>query len=573
MCGIWGFLSFNKGSSNHATDLYSSFNKLKARGPDRSDYKYINTFIDMYIGFHRLAIMDTSPIGDQPFQLNIRDENNDKNIYLLCNGEIYNYKLLKKEHPNYELKSESDCEILIHLYHEYGFEEMVKKLRGEFAIAVIEVDNKKDIVRVFISRDQTGVRPLFYGYDSEGFGFSSLLKGLSNELDRKTIRQLKCGEIINFTIDNKLNKSLIKSKFHSFNLPREFRTDIEQIKNDIRNTFKEAVRIRLDSHRKIGALLSGGLDSSLVVSVTNEYLQSEGNSEPLKTYSIGIQGSTDRPYAEMVSKHCGTDHTHIELSNDEFLDAIREVIRITETYDITTIRASVPQYLASKYIAEKYDIKVLLIGDGSDEVCMGYLYNHNAPTPMDAHNDSIRLVKNIQYYDSLRADRCIAGNGMEARVPFLDVEFVSLYLSIDPSLRIPRKKDDDQSGRRIEKWLLRSSFDCNNDNGKPYLPCDILWRKKEAFSDGVSSESKSWFEIINEKILTMNDLDDDNDNEISYHVKPHTREGRYYKKIFNQLFGYECATVIPNGYWMPKWSGDVKDPSARVLKVYKNNDE
>jgi asparagine synthase (glutamine-hydrolysing) len=250
--------------------------------------------------------------------------------------------------------------------------------------------------------------------------------------------------------------------------------------------------MRLESDRDIGALLSGGLDSSLVVSIAAKYLKKQGKT--LRTYSIGIPGSTDKQYAEMVSKHCGTVHTHVEFSQNEFLNALPKVIKATETFDITTIRASTGQFLISEWIQKKRNDKVILIGDGADELCSGYMYFHNAPNAQESHDENIRLVQDIQYYDSLRADRCIAYNGLEARVPFLDHHFVDLYLNISKELRIPTQHD--QSHRKVEKWLLRKAFDLDEQ----YLPDDVLWRRKEAFSDGVSSRDKSWYEIIQEDV-------------------------------------------------------------------------
>jgi asparagine synthase (glutamine-hydrolysing) len=252
------------------------------------------------------------------------------------------------------------------------------------------------------------------------------------------------------------------------------------------------------------------------------------------------------------------------------LDAIRDVIEAIESYDITTVRASVGQFLISKWIRQNTDIRVLLIGDGSDELCSGYMYFHNAPSPTAAHDENIRLLGDIGYFDVLRADRCIAYNGIEARVPFLDHEFVNMYLNIPHGNRVPIK--DVNNTRRVEKWLLRKAFDVtwpeqNNQPPKAILPYDVLWRKKEAFSDGVSSRNRSWYQIIQDNLETKYVDADFETNEVNYHLRPPTKEALYYRLIFNELFDPMAAAVIPY-YWMPKWSGDAKDPSARVLKVY-----
>ena len=319
---------------------------------------------------------------------------------------------------------------------------------------------------------------------------------------------------------------------------------------------------RLESDRPIGALLSGGLDSSLVVSIAAAHLKKLG--KRIRTFSIGIPGSTDKEFAEMVAKHCDTDHTHVEFTEQHFLEAIPEVILATETYDTTSIRASVGQFLISRWIKENTIIKVLLIGDGSDEVAAGYMYFHNAPSPFTSHIENVRLVQDIRFFDSLRADRCIAYNGIEARVPFLDHLFIDLYLSIPYEYRVPLQEGC--IGRKIEKWLLRKSFDRNNYVA-PYLPAAVLWRKKEAFSDGVSSKQKSWYQVIQDNLESMYVSDEFKDPMITSHISPKTKESLHYRLIFNKYFHPDAAGVIPY-YWLPKWCGDITDPSARILKVY-----
>jgi asparagine synthase (glutamine-hydrolysing) len=310
----------------------------------------------------------------------------------------------------------------------------------------------------------------------------------------------------------------------------------------------------LESDRELGALLSGGLDSSLVVSIASKYLHQFG--KRLKTFSIGLPGSTDKEYAEMVATFCNTDHTHIELTTEYFLSALKHVIYATETFDITTIRASTGQYLVSKWISEHTNIKVLLIGDGSDELTAGYMYFHKAPSPTDLHIENKKLLTEIHFYDVLRADRGIATHGLEARVPFLDHRFVDLYMSLDPSLRIPTES-------RIEKWLLRKSFDTGR-----YLPAPVLWRKKEAFSDGVSSVQKSWYQIVQESAEQMyTDEQLASAQQLYTHCPPPTKEALYFRDIFESLYP-NTSHVIPH-YWLPNWCGDIKEPSARVLDVYK----
>jgi asparagine synthase (glutamine-hydrolysing) len=567
MCGIWGYIALT--NNYNIQKLFSSFMTVQKRGPDRTKLEIINEFVNIYLGFHRLAIMDRTTYGDQPFTLEVKNDSENRSLYAICNGEIYNYKKLVTEN-NFILKSGSDCEVLLHLYVKYGFKNMLSMLRGEFALCIIDIDHNNNNIKAHISRDQTAVRPLFVGMDINGIAFSSTLNGLIGLVEYSKIRQVSRGEFYSFNLQPDFT-NIISDTYHTLMSTCNINfTDykLQTIQDTIQNTFTESVIARLESDRPMGALLSGGLDSSLVVSIASEHFRKKG--QVLKTFSIGIPGATDKKYAEMVASHCGTEHTHVEFTQQDFLDAIVHVVRATETWDTTTIRASTGQYLVSKWIRQNTSIKVLLIGDGSDELCSGYMYFHNAPTPLDSHNENIRLIEDIQYYDVLRADRCIAYNGLEARVPFLDHNFVDLYLSLPHELRVPIVEKD-RGTRKVEKWLLRKSFDKLNSEGVPYLPEDVLWRMKEAFSDGVSSCSKSWYSIIQENVKDRYTEHEFNAEDVSYHIKPFTKESLHFRKLFNELFDYRVAHVVPY-YWMPLWSGDIKDPSARVLSVYNNSD-
>jgi asparagine synthase (glutamine-hydrolysing) len=582
MCGIWGYIST---AQPNFGELFKAFMQVQKRGPDKSEFKIINDIVNICLGFHRLAIMDSSSYGDQPFTFEIRDETegnkNHRSIYAVCNGEIYNFSELVKKN-NFVLKSKSDCEFLPQMYAKYGFTNMLKQLRGEFAICVIDIDHVYNNIQIYLGRDQTAVRPIFVGFDENVIAFSSILKGLIGIVNSATIQQLKRGYIMQICIqktDTSIemttdtwcyhtlcdNNLLQNKKTENTPNPQETYIPMDTILM-IHNTLIEAVECRLESDRPLGALLSGGLDSSLVVSIASAFLHKKG--KKLRTFSIGIPGATDKEYAELVAKYCDTEHTHIEFSEEDFIGAIEQVIIATETYDITTVRASIGQYLVSKWIKDNTDIKVLLIGDGSDELCSGYMYFHNAPSAEASDKENHRLLEEIQYYDVLRADRCIAYNGIEARVPFLDHMFVDLFLSISPEYRVPHKRNGE--GRKVEKWLLRTAFDrvhIVDDKYVPFLPEEVLWRKKEAFSDGVSSRKKSLFQIIQESVEhTLND-NDFLDPDVTYHIKPVSKEALYYRKLFNKHFDPMAATVIPH-IWLPLWSGDVKDPSARVLAVY-----
>jgi asparagine synthase (glutamine-hydrolysing) len=556
MCGIWGYIDYLKTADQ--IKLFESFMKIQNRGPDRSEFKIINESIKAFLGFHRLAIMDKTTDGDQPFTLEHRSKTRNSSIYVMCNGEIYNHTQLKEEYK-IRTQSNSDCEILPYIYQEFGFQYMIKILQGEFAICVLDFDHNTNTYELYLGRDSLGVRPLFYGQDEKGIGFCSELKGLVGIVNHRSIHQLEAGTYIHFSsLQNTSHKHMYNSCLKNDKIKIN-KLSLEDNIILVKNSFEQSVINKLHSNRPLGALLSGGLDSSLVVSIAAKYLNK--TSKKLKTFSIGIDGATDKEYAESVAEYCGTEHTHIEFTNEEFLGALTNVVKATETYDITTIRASTGQYLISKWIAENTDIKVLLIGDGSDELFGGYMYFHNAPSAKEHHDECLRLLRDIEYYDVLRADRCIAENGLEARVPFLDHIFVETILGINPEYMIPTY--DEKVNKKIEKWILRKAFDDGT-----YLPDKVLWRKKEAFSDGVSSENKSWYEIIQESLedkYNEEDFEKINDNS---HIKIKTKEGLFYKNLFNEYFSNDLDHIIPY-YWMPKWCGDIDDPSARVLESYK----
>lgn len=549
MCGIWALLF--RDETSQIRECYSQFMKLKQRGPDRSHFI---EFDNVKVGFHRLAIMDTSIKGDQPFVLEV----DNMQVYALCNGEIYNYKELIDRYK-LETKSGSDCEVIPLLFIKLGMEKMLKELIGEYAITIVTKNLETNEVSMYIARDEFGIRPIFYCQNENSFNISSELKGLIGSPSPRQFPPRHFGYV---TLKNGCLSPMQLTEYHSL-IPQHdnMRVDYDQIKLDIHDTLVEAVRCRLSADREIGCLLSGGLDSSLVASIAARVLKEQG--KVLKTFSIGLVGSTDEPYAKLVADFIGSEHTHIQLNEQEWLDAISDVVYATETYDITTVRASTGQYLASKKIFELTGIKTLLNGDGSDEQFVGYIYNKNAPSALASHLDTIRLLSNIHFFDGLRVDRGIASNGIEARVPFLDRRLVSLTLSISPELKVPQNN--------VEKSLLRESFNLPDNQ---YLPYEVLFRTKEAFSDGVSSKTNSWFQII-QNFMEHKFTDDDLERakHTYHHCTPLSKEALYYRQLFEQFFGQgdEIAKVIPY-YWLPMWSGDIQEPSARVLSVYKSSD-
>jgi asparagine synthase (glutamine-hydrolysing) len=334
---------------------------------------------------------------------------------------------------------------------------------------------------------------------------------------------------------------------------------LDKIKNSVINSIKR----RLLSDRPIAFLLSGGVDSSLVASIASTLIN-----KPIYTYCCGFEGGTDLEYAKKVADHIGSIHTEVYLNPDECLESIKDVIYTTETWDTTTIRASVGQYLISKYISNNTDAKVVMVGEGPDEVCSSYLFNFYAPNGNELHETAIEYVSKIHMYDGRRADRCISNWGLEARIALLDPEFISAYWEIPNEWRHPKYNGFNNIiktgfNNNIEKWWLRKAFENSN-----ILPSEVLWRKKEAFSDGISKKSKSWFEMINDYI-------NDNhkfivDNYIKCNEYP-SIEAFYYKTIFKNYFKNR-DNIIPN-YWQPKWinkNNEYIDPSARILDIYNN---
>ncbi len=560
MCGIWAYISKQTAiTKEQKLRLYEAFGTIKHRGPDRSTFTEINNKIKIVVGFHRLAIMDKSSRGDQPFVCTYEN----RTIYCICNGEIYNFKELIQKY-NLTCKSGSDCEVIPLIYMKFGHQQLVNDIKtGEFSFVILDVNHKTDTVNIFVGRDPCGVRPLFFAEDTNGIIFSSELKGLLGCVKQSNISQFEPGTVmqIQVTIDDKhlITTKSTSHKYFDVDKITEIKTDsFDIITSKIRTCLEKSVISMLESDRPLGALLSGGLDSSLVVAIASKYLRTKYNRK-LATFSIGLEGSTDEKYAHIVAEYCGTDHTHITVKTEDFLKAVPDVVRATETFDITTIRASTGQYLISKWIAENTDIKVLLCGDGSDELCSGYMYFHRAPNPLESHKENCRLLKDIHIFDVLRADRGISYHGLEGRVPFLCSDFIETYLSTEYSLRVPHSDND----KKIEKWLLRKSFASTD-----YLPQSVLYRKKEAFSDGVSSVEKSWYKIIQElanKIYSDQDLKDA--QEKYKHLPPISKESLYFREMFVENFDDDCSHVIPY-YWLPKWSPETKDPSARTLAVY-----
>lgn len=529
MCGI----TFIHSDKLDEVNYNKTIDKMKHRGPD--DEKYVSFNNKVFLGFNRLAINDSSHEAMQPF--------NDNRTWMICNGEIFNWKELVKKH-GIQMRTNCDCEVIIKLFNKLLLEydgkldevghELCNELDGEFAFVIYNEETDQ----VLSARDPHGVRPLFFGKSNDSFNtfmYCSEMKGIHDLCEE--IEQCRPGSfMINGSIYieyTSLNDIAIKHECEDYFL------------NQINVTFRNAVKKRLMSDREICCLLSGGLDSSLVAGLVAQHFPPY----TVKTFSIGLKGSTDLEYAKMVAEHIKSVHTSIEVSKEDFLNAIEEVIHTIESYDTTTVRASVGNYLVAKYIKEHTECRVVFNGDYSDEVCGGYKYMSKCDDENEFHKECIRLVDNIHFFDSLRSDRCISAHGLEARVPFADKEFVRLYKSIPVKMRM--------SNERIEKYMLRKAFD--NDN---VIPRDVLWRKKEAFSDGVSSPNDSWHNTIKLHVETQL-MDNEYDKMTHDEINPVTmKETGYYKKIFNEYFSFQ--NIIPY-YWLPKYCGIMTDPSAREI--------
>jgi asparagine synthase (glutamine-hydrolysing) len=580
MCGICFYLTTN--DQTDYKQISDQFMKIQHRGPDQSkncELRFMSNDgkkedINMLLQFHRLAIIDKSHTGDQPFIY--RNEN--RLVYLMCNGEIYNYKLLLKEHlsdmiidghikGSTRLISNSDCEVIIPLYLKYGINKTVNLVsNNEFAFILVDItkkDDDLDHMSFYCSRDVAGIRGLFYFKENNKFGFCSELKGLlklSNNILPFPPGNTLTTDIYYSSTNRELKMMTTIIPYYSYLYKTINYQTIEVLYEKIRNSFINSVKERLVSDRPLGCLLSGGIDSSLVSAVASKYSGSDdGKKTKLKTYTIGMKDGTDIKYAEMVAKYISSDHTTFYFTPEEALSVIPDVIKTIETYDITTIRASVPQYLLAQRISTTTHTKVILNGDGSDEILMGYLYFHNAPDPESAQKDSVRLLKELHKYDVCRVDRTISRFGLEARVPFLSKDFIDTCMNIDPKLKIPYEIDN----KKIEKYILRKAFE-----DMKLLPTEVLWRRKEAFSDAISSTEKSWYQIIQDHIdMLITNEEYKNESKKYKHNPPTSKESYYYRKIFEENFGSENVKIIDH-MWLPSFSGNITNPSARILSLY-----
>ncbi len=515
MCGILvttsDLVSFDKGSKC-----------IIKRGPDQQ-MKVIGKGYKFY--FNRLAIMDLHETGMQPFY--------DDQVIVAANAEIYNEQALKKE-VDYKFKSTSDCEVLLPLYKKYGIE-MFKKLDAEFALVIYD-EEKRCIVA---GRDPIGIRPLFYGYTKEDgqIVFASEAKAMI-----ELVKEVHAFPPGHYYVDGKFEA------YTSIFDPKSYHNDNhDMIYQEIEKRLCKGVIKRMQSDAPIGYLLSGGLDSSLVCAIAAKHSKRQ-----LRTFSIGMETDPiDLKYAKIVSDYLGTEHHEVIMTKADVLGVLDEVIYALETFDITTVRASIGMYLVSKYIHEETDIKVLLTGEVSDEL-FGYKYTDFAPDAKSFQDDAIRRMKELYKYDVLRADRCLAHHSLEARVPFGDLSFVDYVMSINP------KKKMNTYG--MGKYLLRKAFD------KGYLPDEILYRQKAAFSDAVGHSMVDILKAYADDYYSDIEFEE---KKFMFEPIPFTKEALLYREIFEKYYPNHGHLI--KEYWMPNktWDGcDVDDPSARYLDNY-----
>ncbi len=548
MCGILLLV----GKKPTLVSPYTPLGKLVARGPEGSRVVDLSGAV---MGFTRLAINGLSDAGMQPMNLG--------GTHWMCNGEIYNWKSLQIEHGFTHLASNSDCEILGPLYSVYSgnLTSYFRSLDGVFALSIVDLSKNQ----VVVGRDPYGVRPLYQGmmYDADKKlvcrMFASEMKALAHFCE--DIHPIPPGSYYVYDLNTlRIKDHAIYHKPHWIVNPSYTPQHTDGLENAcaaLRFALEEAVHKRLMTERPVAALLSGGVDSSLIASIVARELRVLGK-PPLKTFSIGMPGSTDLAYAAQVAKWIGSDHTEIVMTADQFFASISQVIHDIESFDTTSVRASVGNWLVSREIKKRSDCKVVFNGDGSDEIFGSYLYFYNAPTDRDFEEETERLLKDIHYFDVLRSDRCISSHGLEPRTPFLDKQFVAVAKQIATCWRRP-------SPQRCEKWILRRAF----DDGIT-LPHEVLWRRKEAFSDGVSSTQKSWYQEIQERCdqLVPNNWEERIKHTPNIdHLPPKTKEQYYYRFLFHSHFGTEPVAVVPY-FWMPRWTPGATDPSARTLAIY-----
>ena len=513
MCGIVCAFDVKESTEVLRPQLLEMSKKVRHRGPDWSGIYSDDKAI---LAHERLAIVDPAS-GKQPLI------SEDKKLILAANGEIYNHRELRKQfNGTYNFQTESDCEVILALYKEKGVD-FLDEMNGIFGFAIY--DTEKD--EYFVARDHMGIIPLYMGWDQNGtFYVASELKALEGTCTK--IELFPPGHYLH-SKDGEL-KRWYSRDWMDYEAVKENQTSIDEIKEAL----EAAVHRQLMSDVPYGVLLSGGLDSSVTSAIAKRYSQKRIESDDtteawwpqLHSFSVGLEGSPDLAAAQKVAKHIGTIHHEIKFTIQEGLDAIKDVVYNLETYDITTIRASTPMYLMARVI-KSMGIKMVLSGEGADELFGGYLYFHKAPSPKDFHEETVRKLDKLHMYDCLRANKSLAAWGIEGRVPFLDKEFMDVAMRINP-------KDKMINGERMEKWVVRKAFE-------DMLPESVAWRQKEQFSDGVGY---SWIDTLKE--MVNREITDEQFANAKYRFPlqtPASKEEFYYRTIFESHFPSDAAAL------------------------------
>ena len=555
MCGIVCLFDAKQKTEILRPQVLEMSKKIRHRGPDWSGIFQNEKVI---FSHERLAIVDPTS-GKQPLF------SKDKKFVLAVNGEIYNHRELRLEFPEYEFQTESDCEVIIPLFQKYG-KNFVDKLNGIFAFAIYDIDN--DIY--FVARDHMGICPLYQGWDKNGnYYVASELKALESVC--KTIENFLPGHFL-FSPEGYELQQWYKRDWEDFENVKDNTSDIAEL----RKALEDAVHRQLMSDVPYGVLLSGGLDSSIISAVTAKYsrnrIESGDTQEAwyprLHSFAVGLEGSPDLMASKKVADHIGSIHHEVHFTVQEGLDAVRDVIYHLETYDVTTIRASTPMYLLARVI-KSMGIKMVLSGEGADEIFGGYLYFHKAPNAKEFHEENVRKLNKLHLYDCLRANKSLMSWGIEGRVPFLDKEFMDVAMRLNPKDKMVTAHEP-----KIEKWILRKAFE-------DLLPESITWRQKEQFSDGVGY---SWIDSLKE--VANQEVTDEMMKNSKFRFPlntPQNKEEYRYRTIFEEHFPSEtAAATVPSVPSVAcstpialEWDEAFKnanDPSGRaVLSVHEDS--
>ncbi|MEI7421442.1 MAG: asparagine synthase B [Prolixibacteraceae bacterium] len=549
MCGIVGIFEINGSSEQLRVQALSMSKRIRHRGPDWSGIFVSDRAI---IAHERLAIVDPTS-GQQPLY------SVDKNLVLGVNGEIYNHRELRNPlESKYQFQTQSDCEVILALYQEKGIN-FLEDLNGIFAFALY--DQKNDCY--LIARDHIGIIPLYMGWDADGrFYVASELKALEGYC--KKIEEFLPGHYL-YSKEGTTPKKWYSRTWTEFETVKDNVSSIEVL----RKALEDAVHRQLMSDVPYGVLLSGGLDSSVISAIAKKYAAKRVESvddtqeawwPQLHSFAVGLIGSPDLAAARKVADHIGTVHHEVHFTVQEGLDALRDVIYHLETYDVTTIRASTPMYLLSRVI-KSMGVKMVLSGEGADEIFGGYLYFHKAPNAQAFHEETIRKLSKLHLYDCLRANKSLAAWGVEGRVPFLDKEFMDVAMTLNP-------EDKMAKDGKMEKWILRKAFE-------DYLPASVAWRQKEQFSDGVGY---NWIDSL--KAMVSEKVTDEQmkSAKFRFHINtPMSKEEYFYRSIFAEHFPSDtaasCVPSVPSIAcstpealaWDPSFRNNA-DPSGRAVK-------